>query len=96
MRNIYVTFIYREVWEAERFQENRPPAVELTTLPHDAPPDQVDAACRDADMIVGGMRVGKLDVVRSYTKLKLVQTLSAGTNYLPVAELAEMGIGVSG
>ena len=94
MPNIKVTFIYKEQWEAERFRENRPPAVQLVTLPHDAPAHQVEAAYRDAEMIVG-LPAANLDAIRFYTKLQLVQTLGAGTNHLPVVELAEMGIRVA-
>ena len=57
------------------------------TVPSRKPPD--------AHMIVGGGRVRELDTAKTYPNLSLVQTLSAGTNYLPVAGLAEMGVRVA-
>ena len=95
MPEITVAFFYQDEWEAQRFRDNVSPEVTVVALPRGSAPNEVDAASRDADMIVGGGRVRELDAARTYSRLKLVQTLSAGTNYLPTAELAEMGIRVA-
>lgn len=90
MPQIKAIFFYQDEWEAERFRHGAPSSVEVVTLPRGTPPEEADGASRDAHMIIGGGRIRELDVARGYPNLKLVQTLSAGTNYLPVAELAEM------
>ncbi len=95
MPSVKVALIYSEERDADYFRDNKPPAVDLATLPNGASPDQIDTAIRDADMIVGNVPSDDLDTIRSYTKLQLVQSLGAGTNNLPVAELAEIGIRVA-
>ncbi|MCH8103093.1 MAG: hypothetical protein IIB28_08065 [Chloroflexi bacterium] len=78
--DLTVAFFYQDEWEAQRFKDNVPPDVTVVALPRGSAPDEVDAASRDADMIVGGGRVRELDAARTYSRLKLVQTLSAGIN----------------
>lgn len=95
MPKIKAVFIYQDKWEAERFREGVANDVEVVVLPRGADDGEVDAASKDAHMIVGGGRVRNLDAARNYSNLQLVQVLSAGTNYLPTAELAEMGIRVA-
>ena len=95
MPHIKAVFFYEDEWEARRFRDGVSSDVEAVILPRGSSPDDVDAASRDAHMIVGSGRVRQLDTARTYKNLRLVQTLSAGTNYLPVGELAEMGVRVA-
>lgn len=95
MSNIKVVYFYQDEWEAERFRAGVSSEVEAITLLRGTSADEVDAASRDAHMVVGSGPIRDLDVTRAYSKLKLIQTLSAGTNYLPIGQLAEMGIRVA-
>jgi phosphoglycerate dehydrogenase-like enzyme len=95
MPGIKAVFIFQDEWEGNRFRDSVSDDVEVVLLPRGVSADEVDAASRDAHMIVGGGRVRELNTARTYKNLSLVQTLSAGTNYLPVAELAEMGVRVA-
>ena len=95
MSRIKAVFVYQEEWEGERFKEGVDDDVEVLVFPEGADAAELDAASADAHMVVGGSRVQKLDAVLSYNKLQLVQVLSAGTNYLPTPELAEMGVRVA-
>lgn len=92
MSQIKAVFVCQDEWEGERFREGVVSDVEAVILPRGAEAAEVDTASKDAHMVVGGGRVRNLDVARTYTNLRLVQVLSAGTNYLPTAELAEMGV----
>lgn len=95
MSQIKAVFVYQDEWEGERFRAGVGSDVEVVILPRGGDAADVDAASRDAHMIVGGGRVRDLDVARTYKNLQLVQVLSAGTNYLPTAGLAEMGVRVA-
>lgn len=95
MPKVKAVFVYQDEWEGERFREGVTADVEVVILPRGAEPAEVDEVSKDAHMIVGGGRVRNLDVARTYSNLQLIQVLSAGTNYLPTADLAEMGIRVA-
>ena len=95
MTRIKAVFFYQDKWEGERFRDGVSDNVDAVVLPHGTPSDEVDAVSQNAHMIVGGGRVRELDTAQTYRDLMLVQTLSAGTNYLPVAQLAEMGVRVA-
>lgn len=83
---------YRHDWEVERLKSKAPPELEVVALPPSATPEQVIAAVADATVIIPWGRAFNIDVARAARKLKLVQVLSAGTDYLPVNNMAEMGI----
>jgi phosphoglycerate dehydrogenase-like enzyme len=95
MSQIKAVFFYEDEWERERFENGVTDDVDAVPIPRGTPTGEVDAVSQDAHMIVGGGRVREMDTARTYTNLRLVQTLSAGTNYLPIAELAEMGVRVA-
>jgi phosphoglycerate dehydrogenase-like enzyme len=95
MSGIKAVFFYQDEWEGQRFRDGVSSDVEAVIFPRGTPTNEVDAASKDAHMIVGGGRVRELATASTYTNLSLVQTLSAGTNYLPVVELAEMGVRVA-
>jgi phosphoglycerate dehydrogenase-like enzyme len=92
MSKIKAVFVCQEDWEGERFRDGVASDVEAVVFPRGAGAAELDAASKDAHMLVGSMRTRYLDAARGYTNLRLVQVLSAGTNYLPTAELAEMGV----
>ncbi|MBM3958350.1 MAG: hypothetical protein FJ314_01065 [SAR202 cluster bacterium] len=83
---------YRQDWEVERLKSKAPPDLEIVALPPTATPEQIMVAVADATVIIPWGRFFNMDVARSARRLKLVQVLSAGTDYLPVNNMAEMGI----
>ena len=86
---------YTQEWEVERIETNAPDSIEVVPVHRDAPEPDVHAALSDADVVVPwGTRL-TVDLARRAPKLKLVQALSAGVDYLPLAELAEMGVRVA-
>ncbi len=95
MSRIKAVFVYQDEWEGERFRAGVGGDVEVLIFPEGAGAAELDAASSDAHMVVGGGRVQDLDALRTYRNLRLVQVLSAGTNYLPTAKLAEMGVRVA-
>ena len=95
MSRIKAVFVYQDEWEGERFRAGVGGDVEVLIFPEGAEAVELDAASVDAHMVVGGGRVQDLDALRTYRNLRLVQVLSAGTNYLPTAKLAEMGVRVA-
>ena len=86
---------YTHEREIERIRLNAPDGIEVAGVHLDAPEAEVHAAVADAEVIVPWRIRLDLDLVRRAPKLKLVQALSAGVDYLPVAELAEMGVRVA-
>lgn len=95
MASIKAVFFYQDEWEAERFRGSVSQDVEVVTLLRGVDPGRAIEACRDAQMVIGSGPIRDLDITKTYPNLKLIQTLSAGTNYLPVGDLAEMGIRVA-
>lgn len=83
---------YRQDWEVERLKEHAPAGLEIVALPQGVSQQEVLKAVADATVIIPWGRTFNLDVARAAKRLKLVQVLSAGTDYLPVNEMAEMGI----
>lgn len=88
-------FFYNHDWEGERFQNGVSGEVEALSLPRDASPEQVETALLDAHMVIGSGPIRQFDPSREYRNLQLIQTLSAGTNRLQIADLAERGIRVA-
>jgi phosphoglycerate dehydrogenase-like enzyme len=90
-----VIFLYQEAWEAERFRDGVGDEVEVIGVPQATDVADVDAAHRDAQMVVGGHGVRSAETARLFPQLKLIQTLSAGTDSIPKVEMSEMGIRVA-
>ena len=86
---------YRHEWESEHLKDAAPESVEVVTVPQGADREEMMAAAVDADMIIPWARAFDLEMAQECRNLKLVQALSAGTDYLPLAELAEMGVRVA-
>jgi len=96
MPRLKVVFLgYTHEREVEHLRQSAPDSMEIVAVHEDALEADVHAALSDADVIVPWRIRLNLDHARRAPKLKLVQALSAGVDYLPVAELAEMGIRVA-
>jgi phosphoglycerate dehydrogenase-like enzyme len=99
MAKITAAFLgYRDVWEIERVRAAVPGDVEVVGVPQD-PRETIQERGDDlawkADVIVPWrFRIGP-ELAES-KQLKLVQVLSAGTDYLPKKELHAKGISVAG
>ncbi|MEX0762823.1 MAG: NAD(P)-dependent oxidoreductase [Dehalococcoidia bacterium] len=97
MAKINVAFIgYRDDWEIERLRSGAPPDVEVAGLPMDSPEDEGRKLAANADMIIPWRFPVTAEMVKPGSRLKLVQALSAGTDYLPVNALADRGVVVAG
>ncbi len=76
---------------AEHFKE-----LELRLVDSDQPEERVVEECMDAvALISGGARSFGTDFIAKLPNLRLVQTMSAGTDWLDKAALAEMGVKVA-
>ena len=72
------------------------PEVTLRFVDSDRPVNEVAADCQDAVVIIaGGVRSFGTDLISKIPSLKLVQTPSAGTDWIDKAALAELGVGVA-
>lgn len=91
-KNKLVYIGYRQEWEVKRLKERAPAGLEIVALPQGVSQEEVMKAVADASVIIPWGLTFNLEVARAAKKLKLVQVLSAGTDYLPVNEMAEMGI----
>ncbi len=89
---------YREQWEIDRMKAAAPANVEVIGVPGDAPWETVLAAAEQATVLVP-WRFDRTklqsELLPRAKKLKLIQALSAGVDYLPVRDLAEMGVKVA-
>lgn len=72
------------------------PELELRFIDSDRPVDEVAADCQDAVAIIaGGVRLFTTDLISKLPSLKLIQTPSAGTDWLDKTALAELGVQVA-
>ncbi len=89
---------YRDEWEIERLRAGVPAEVEVVGIPMDPAEtmaERCDAVVRDAEVIIPWRyRIGP--ELADSPRLKLVQALSAGTDYLPKKELHQHGVMVAG
>ncbi|MBI4219477.1 MAG: hypothetical protein HY682_04975, partial [Chloroflexi bacterium] len=83
---------YRHDWEVQRLKEKAPPELEIVALPQGVTQEEVARAVADAEVVIPWGRMFNIDIARAAKRLRLVQVLSAGTDYLPVNDMAEMGI----
>ena len=67
--------------------------VEVRGVDPDQPPDVVAEQCKDAVAIIGSSIT--LDLAKSCPKLRLVQSISAGTDVFDLPGLGELGIAVA-
>lgn len=72
------------------------PEMTLRFVDSDRTVDEVADDCKDAVAIIsGGVRTFGTDLISKLPKLKLVQTPSAGTDWIDKAALAELGVDVA-
>ncbi len=73
------------------------PDVELRFVDSNQPPEDVLKECRDAVALIpaGGRNLLDAEFISKLDKLRLIQTFSAGTDWLDKAALAELGVAVS-
>jgi len=95
MAKFKAIFLYQEPWEAERFAAGVGSDMEVVPFPQRTDPATVGAENFDADMVVGGGGIKTAETGRLFPNLKLIQTLSAGTNSIPKVEMSEMGVRVA-
>ncbi len=96
MTRIKAAFLgYRQKWEIDWLRDRAAANVEVVAVAPDAGDAEVHAACADADAVIVWKIRPTIEQVRNAPKLKLVQALSAGVDYLPVNELAALGIPVA-
>ena len=88
---------YREKWELDRMKSKASADVEVIGVPQGATQEAVQAAAQQATVLIGWGRAMPVtpEWAAKAKHLKLVQALSAGVDYLPVRDLAEMGIKVA-
>jgi phosphoglycerate dehydrogenase-like enzyme len=95
MAKFKAIFLYQDPWEAERFQKGVGDDMKVVGFPQSADPAAAGAENFDAVMVVGGAGIRTEATARLFPNLKLIQTLSAGTDTIPKARVAEMGIRVA-
>ncbi len=95
MSNFKVIFLYQEPWEADRFRDGMKGEAEVVGFSQGTDVAGIDESHRDAQMVVGGAGVRSAETARLFPGLKLIQTLSAGTDTIPKLEMSEMGIRVA-
>ena len=88
---------YREQWELDRMKSKASSDVEVIGVPQGATQEAVQAAAQQATVLIGWGRAMPVtpEWAAKAKHLRLVQALSAGVDYLPVRDLAEMGIKVA-
>ncbi len=95
MAKFKAIFLYQDPWEAERFQEGVGEDMEVVGFPQQTDPATVGSENFDAVMVVGGAGIRTEETGRLFPKLKLIQTLSAGTDTIPKVAMSEMGVRVA-
>ena len=86
---------YRQKWESDHIKNKAPDHMTVVTVPLGAGQDEMMSAAEDANIIIPWAIRFDVEMAQKCKNLKLIQALSAGTDYLPVTELAEMGIRVA-
>ncbi len=98
-KKIKLVFVgYREQWEIDRMKAAAPAGVEVVGVKRGAPWEDMVSAAAEATVLVPWVMDRKkfeAELLPKAKQLKLIQALSAGVDYLPVRDLAEMGIKVA-
>jgi phosphoglycerate dehydrogenase-like enzyme len=95
MANFKAIFLHQEPWEAERFTAGVGPDMEVVAL-HQSADLLVDGVGHpETVMVVGGSGVTSVEMADLFPKLRLIQTLSAGTDTIPKVEMSERGVRVA-
>ena len=89
---------YRDEWEIERIRSKVPDGVEVVGVPQeplDTLPQRGEQMARNAEVVIPWRFPIKAEIAEG-GRLKLVQALSAGTDYLPKKELHTRNVLVAG
>jgi phosphoglycerate dehydrogenase-like enzyme len=81
--------------QLETFRELVPAGVEIVGVDVSLPLDQQAAQLQDATAVIAMPSAFPIELALQCPNLKLVQTISAGTNMLDIAALSELGIKVA-
>lgn len=95
MAKFKAIFLYQDSWEADRFRAGVGDQMEVVGFHQETDPATVGAQNYDAVMVVGGAGIRTEETARLFPRLKLIQTLSAGTDTIPKVAMSEMGIRVA-
>ena len=95
MSKFKAIFLHQESWEAERFRDAVGSNMEVVAYPQGTDVASIDESHHDAQMVVGGGGVRSVETAEKFPNLKLIQTLSAGTDSIPKVGMSEMGIRVA-
>ena len=95
MAKFKTIFLYQELWEADRFRAGVGEGMEVVAIPQKTDVATVGSENFNADMVVGGAGIRSEETGRLFPKLKLIQTLSAGTDTIPKVAMSEMGVRVA-
>ena len=95
MAKFKAIFLYQELWEADRFRDGVGEGMDVVAVPQKTDVATVGSDNFDADMVIGGAGIRSEETGRLFPKLKLIQTLSAGTDTIPKVSMSEMGVRVA-
>jgi glyoxylate reductase len=95
MTKFKAIFLYQDSWEADRFRAGVGGDMEVVGFHQETDPATVGEQHYDAVMVVGGAGIRTEQTARLFPRLRLIQTLSAGTDTIPKVAMSEMGIRVA-
>jgi phosphoglycerate dehydrogenase-like enzyme len=95
MAKFKAIFLQQEPWEAERFTAGVGPDMEVVAFQQGSDLLEVGVGHPETVMVVGGSGVTSVAAAELFPLLKLIQTLSAGTDTIPKVEMSERGVRVA-
>ena len=95
MAKFKAIFLYQDLWESDRFRDGVGDGMEGIAFPQKTDVATVGSENFDADLVVGGAGIRSEETAQLFSKLKLIQTLSAGTDTIPKVAMSEMGVRVA-
>jgi phosphoglycerate dehydrogenase-like enzyme len=95
MAKFKAIFLHQEPWEAERFEAGVGADMEVVGFPQFSELLEVGVGHPETVMVIGGLGVRSTEAADLFPKLKLIQTLSAGTDTIPKVEMSERGVRVA-
>jgi len=95
MAKFKAIFLHQEPWESERFEAGVGSDMEVVGIPQASDLLEVGVGHPETVMVVGGRGVTSVAAADLFPKLRLIQTLSAGTDTVPKVEMSERGVRVA-
>jgi phosphoglycerate dehydrogenase-like enzyme len=95
MAKFKAIFLQQEPWEADRFQAGVGADMEVVAFQQGSDLLEVGVGHPETVMVIGGSGVTSVKAAELFPLLKMIQTLSAGTDTIPKVEMSEMGIRVA-